>query len=34
MKLIKTEEELKSLIATDEWMMAILTTVEKLQLPD
>ncbi|KOS63206.1 nucleotidyltransferase family protein [Lysinibacillus agricola] len=34
MKLIKTEEELKSLIAADEWMMGILTTVEKLQLPD
>ncbi|MFJ6265074.1 nucleotidyltransferase family protein [Lysinibacillus xylanilyticus] len=34
MKLIKTEEELKSLIAADEWMMAILTAVEKIQLPD
>ncbi|MEY9971107.1 hypothetical protein ABH966_001473 [Lysinibacillus sp. RC46] len=34
MKLIKTEEELKNLIAADEWMMEILTTVEKLQLPD
>lgn len=34
MKLIKTEEELKSLIAADEWMMKVLTTLEKLQLPD
>ena len=34
MKLIKTEEELKSLIAADEWMMDILKTIEKLQLPD
>ncbi|MGE7946075.1 nucleotidyltransferase family protein [Lysinibacillus sp. NPDC093688] len=34
MKLIKTEEELKSLIAADEWVMGILKTVEKLRLPD
>ncbi|TQR34275.1 nucleotidyltransferase family protein [Lysinibacillus sphaericus] len=34
MKLIKTEQELKSLIAADKWMMNILKTVEKLQLPD
>lgn len=34
MQPIKTEEELKRLIAADDWMMDILTTVEKLQLPD
>ncbi|MGA3676637.1 nucleotidyltransferase family protein [Lysinibacillus agricola] len=33
MQSIKTEE-LKRLIAADDWMMGILTTVEKLQLPD
>jgi len=34
MRLLQTEEELKSLIAADDWMMTVLATVEVLQLPD
>ena len=34
MRLLQTEEELKNLIASDNWMMSILSTVETLQLPD
>ncbi|KGR82416.1 nucleotidyltransferase family protein [Lysinibacillus boronitolerans] len=34
MRTLKTEEELKNLIASDDWMMHILSTVETLQLQD
>jgi len=34
MKHLKTEVELKHLIAADRWMMEILATVERLELPD
>lgn len=34
MRLLQSEEELKNLIASDDWRMSILSTVENLQLPD
>lgn len=34
MKHLKTEVELKHLIAADSWMMEIIATVERLELPD
>ena len=34
MRLLQSEEELKNLIASDDWVMSILSTVENLHLPD
>lgn len=31
---LKTDEELKHLIAADSWMMEIVAAVERLELPD